>query len=61
MFPAGSVTLVARPRPSTSNVVFRCKPPPDGVDQPVGRAVKSLVWVVWTSTIDLVTAPVPMS
>src|SRR5262249_2933997 len=52
--PAGLVILVGRARASASNVVVRCRPPPVGVLQPLGRLLNVPVWVVSTSEIVLV-------
>jgi len=59
--PAGSVTLVVRPRPSTWYWVIKFNPPPEGVLQPEGRFWNSLVLVVSTSVMVSVTAPVAWS
>ena len=56
--PAGSVAFVTRPYPSTSNVVVRCSPPPDGVAHPAGSPVKVAAWLVCTSRITFTAAPV---
>jgi hypothetical protein len=57
----GSVSFTVCPRESTAIRVIRCRPPPEGVVQPAGRFMKSLVLVVSTSVIVLVTAPVAWS
>ena len=57
----GLIASVVRPRASTTYWVIRCKPPPGGVVQPVGRPVKSPVLLVFTSVMVLTTAPVASS
>lgn len=50
--------LTVRPSESTSHVVTRWSPPPEGVAKPVGRFWNSTVRVVSTSTMLFKTAPV---